>query len=226
MELPRLSTAWIFCQKYQAKILITKYFSCSSRIPNRILQLAGDSMYKKFSQNVKFLIHCITFDAIMLALDLLWFKGIKFNSMRFSEFRICELRIAKIRVVRYVAGKNVLRSAARAHSAGAALHQTFVGATNLHVLDFSPLPGPAIASADSEAAKVYGSIVRGTPLCFAKPRKWSRGPHSRNPGTPSAGSCARRFGQGSTTPTQHRNLRRGGTVRAFALQCAAALVKI
>jgi hypothetical protein len=31
-------------------------------------------MYKKFSQNVKFLIHCITFDAIMLALDVLWFK--------------------------------------------------------------------------------------------------------------------------------------------------------
>jgi hypothetical protein len=31
-------------------------------------------MYKKSSQNVKFLIHCITFGAIMLALDLLWFK--------------------------------------------------------------------------------------------------------------------------------------------------------
>ena len=29
---------------------------------------------KKFSQNVKFLIHCITFGAIMLALELLWFK--------------------------------------------------------------------------------------------------------------------------------------------------------
>ena len=92
LELPPASAAWTFCQKSPAKLLIIMELAILDMRPRKGLRPPKPPCAQKFCKNVKFLIHCITFGAIMLALELLWFKEIRIQSLRFSEFVICAIR--------------------------------------------------------------------------------------------------------------------------------------
>src|SRR5439155_12899386 len=99
-----------------------------------------------------FLMRCIEFGAIMLALELL--------ALAIKKLPIC-------RCFEYVDAKAVWRCAARPHAVGTALHQADISSANLHSMDFPPFSRAAFAGAEWAAARLDRVALRAAAFCLS-----------------------------------------------------------